>query len=127
MTGAAAEEAGAAVGPAHATVRRYFEMWNSGDISIAPDVLCPDWTDHAHPDLAGVADVQSAVTRIRTARPGLRFHVETVLGSGDELLSVVGGVGDASRPGVVDSHLVWLVRLRGGRMAEMWTYRRTSG
>ena len=108
--------------PSHQVANHYFEMWNTGDTSIAPEVLSPDWTDHAHPDVSRPADVQRAVEQTRTARPGLRFRIETILGDGD-LLSVIGGVGHESRPGEMDSRLIWLIRLADGRMTEMWTYR----
>lgn len=101
---------------------RYFHMWNTGDTSIAPEVLGADWADHAHPEISGPADVQRAVEQTRAARPGLRFEIETILGDGD-LISVVGGVGHESRPGEMDSRLIWLIRLVDGRMTEMWTYR----
>ncbi len=32
---------------------RYFEMWNTGDSSIATEILSPDWMDHAHPEVTG--------------------------------------------------------------------------
>lgn len=50
--------------PSHHVVQRYFQMWNTGDTSIAPEVLSPDWADHAHPEVSGPADVQRAVTQI---------------------------------------------------------------
>jgi len=109
----------------HHVVLRYFQMWNTGDTSIAPEVLSPGWTDHAHPEVTGPADVQRAVTQTHASRPGLRFHIDTILGS-DDLLSVVGGVGHESRPGMIDSHLIWLIRILDGQMAEMWTYRRNT-
>ncbi|MER5665936.1 nuclear transport factor 2 family protein [Streptomyces mirabilis] len=108
--------------PSHQVVQRYFQMWNTGDISVAPEVLSPDWTDHAHPEVNGPADVQRAVTQTRATRPGLRFYIDTILGN-DDLLSVVGGVGHESRPDAIDSRLIWLIRLLDGQMVEMWTYR----
>ncbi|MCX4851155.1 nuclear transport factor 2 family protein [Streptomyces sp. NBC_00893] len=108
--------------PSHQVVRRYFQMWNTGDLSIAPQVLSPDWTDHAHPEVNGPADVQRAVTQTHTTRPGLRFYIDTILGD-DDLLSVVGGVGHESRPRAIDIRLIWLIRVLDGQMVEMWTYR----
>jgi len=108
--------------PSHQVVHRYFRVWNTGDTTLALEVLDPNRTDHAHPEVEGPADVQRAVMQIRATRPGLRFHIDTILG-GDDLLSVVGGVGQGSRPDTMDSHLIWRVRLADGRMAEMWTYR----
>jgi ketosteroid isomerase-like protein len=109
----------------HQVVRQYFQMWNSGDTSIAPQVLAPDWTDHAHPDINGYADVQRAVEQTRAARPGLRFHIDSILDD-DQLLAVVGGVGHEDRPDILDSRLIWLIRVTDGQMAEMWTYRLNS-
>lgn len=95
-------------------ITRYLDMWNTGDVSIAPEVLSPGWVDHAHPEVDSIEKVQEAVLGIRAARPGLVFHVDAVLGGGGDLVAVVGHVG-ASR-------LIWLVRVEDGLMAEMWTY-----
>ncbi|MFI5774378.1 nuclear transport factor 2 family protein [Streptomyces sp. NPDC051658] len=111
--------------PSHHVAQRYFQMWNTGDTSIAPEVLSPDWADHAHPEVTGPAGFQRAVTHTHASRPGLRLHIDTILGT-DDLLSAVGGVGHESRPGTIDSHLIWLIRLLDGQMAEMWTYRRST-
>jgi len=95
-------------------VERYFEMWNSGDVSIAREVLSPRWVDHAHPEVDSIAKVEESVLAIRAVRPDLVFHVDAVLRGDGGLVAVVGHVG-ASR-------LVWLVRVEDGLMAEMWTY-----
>jgi len=103
----------------HAVVARYFEMWNTGDSSIAAQILCPDWADHAHPEVSGPDSVRQAVGRLRAAQPDLRFAITAILGGGD-LVAAVGEVGRG--PGTAASRLVWLIRLEGDRMAEMWTY-----
>jgi hypothetical protein len=103
-------------------VLRYFEMWNTGDSTIAGEVLHPEWRDHAHPEVAGVGDVRRAVERVRAARPELRFEISAVLSEGDDLLAAVGEVIRGSGPTLTASRLIWLIRLRGGLMAEMWTY-----
>jgi hypothetical protein len=89
-------------------------MWNTGDVSIAPEVLSPRWVDHAHPDIDSIEKVQQSVRIIRAAQPGLVFHVDSVLSDGGDLVAVVGHVGV--------SRLVWVVRVEDGLMAEMWTY-----
>ena len=96
----------------HSPVTRYFDMWNTGDVSIAREVLSPRWIDHAHPEVDGIAGVEEAVRAIR----GLTFHIDAVLEEGEDgnLVAAVGRVG-ANR-------LIWLVRLEDGLMAEMWTY-----
>lgn len=105
-------------------IMRYFDMWNSGDTTIADQILHPDWVDHAHPEVTGPAGVQQAVQTIRAAHPNLHFTVHTLVGDND-LIAVVGSVGrpqQATTPG----HLIWLIRLTDGLMAEMWTYQQTQ-
>lgn len=102
-------------------VLRYFEMWNTGDVSIAGEVLHPEWRDHAHPEVAGVGDVRRAVEQMRAARPELRFEISAVLNEGD-LLAAVGEVTLGSGGTATSSRLIWLIGMRDGLMAEMWTY-----
>jgi hypothetical protein len=111
-------------GSADSVVTRYFDMWNTGDTTIADQILHPDWVDHAHPEIAGPAGVQQAVATIRAARPDLHFTIHTILG-GNDLIAAVGSVGQpqaTSTPG----HLIWLIRLVDGLMAEMWTYQQNQ-
>ncbi|GII61127.1 hypothetical protein Skr01_12120 [Sphaerisporangium krabiense] len=118
------ESAGLPAGGAGGVVGRYFAMWNTGDCAAAEEIVAPGWGDHAHPEVRGPEGVREAVARVRAARPGLRFAIEAYLGDG-ELVAAVGtaaaGASDAGTP------LIWLVRLEGGRMAEMWTYAGAAG
>lgn len=69
--------------------------------------------------------MEGAVERTRAARPDLRFDIRTMLCDGD--LGAVAGVvhlGSDAEPSQSLVHLMWLIRLADGRMAEMWTYRR---
>ncbi len=59
-------------------VARYFQMWNTGDTSIAMEVLGPDWLDDAHPEVSSPCGVQRAAemwtyqaTATAAARHGL--------------------------------------------------------
>jgi ketosteroid isomerase-like protein len=31
-------------------VKRYLELWNTGDSAIAAEILAPDYVDHTHPN-----------------------------------------------------------------------------
>lgn len=104
-------------------VLRYFEMWNTGDSTVAGEVLHPEWRDHAHPEIAGPDDVQGAVEHVRAAQPDLRFDISAVLSEG-ELLAAVGEVSRGAGSAAPVSGLIWLIRVRDGLLAEMWTYRR---
>src|SRR5580704_8599862 len=59
-------------------VRRYFEMWNTGDRTEADAVLGPTYLDHAHPSVVGPAAVRSLVRRFRAENPEARMVVEIV-------------------------------------------------
>jgi len=108
-------------GSTDGVIARYFDMWNTGDITIADQILHPDWIDHAHPEVTGIAGVQQAVQAVRAARPDLRFTIHTVLGDND-LVAAVGSVGRHQQAADAPGHLIWLIRLVDGLMAEMWTY-----
>jgi hypothetical protein len=108
-------------GPADSVITRYFDMWNTGDTTIADQILHPDWVDHAHPEVTGTAGVQQAVQTIRAARPDLHFTIHTILGDND-LVAAVGSVGQPQQATNSPGHLIWLIRLVDGLMAEMWTY-----
>jgi hypothetical protein len=109
---------------ANTVVMRYFDMWNTGDTAIADQILHPDWVDHAHPEVIGPAGVRQAVQTIRATRPDLHFTIHSVLGDND-LIAVVGCVGQAQRATAAPGRLIWLIRLVDGLMAEMWTYQQT--
>lgn len=113
-----------AAGSARSMVARYFDMWNTGDVSIAAQILHPDWIDHAHPEVTGVDAVQQAVQSIRAARPELHFHIDAILGD-DDLVAVVGAAG-RSQATTPSDRLIWLIRLAHGRMAEMWTFQQNQ-
>ncbi len=108
-------------GSARSTVRRYFDMWNTGDTTLADQILHRDWLDHAHPEVTGPAAVKRAVQTIRDARPDLHFTIHNVLGDND-LIAVVGSVGQTQLNTDSPGRLIWLIRLVDGLMAEMWTY-----
>jgi predicted SnoaL-like aldol condensation-catalyzing enzyme len=103
-------------------VMRYFEMWNTGEVSIAHQLVHPDWTDHAHPDVKGPEGVRQAVDSIRHTRPDLCIRITAALGDGD-LVAVVGEVSHDNDS--TASPLIWLIRIEDHRVAEMWTYSRT--
>ncbi|OHV40695.1 MULTISPECIES: ester cyclase [Pseudofrankia] len=98
-------------------VEHYFEMWNSGDTSIASEIIAVDWVDHAHPEVRGPEEVARAIEQIRAARPDLCFTIDSVLGDRD-LVAAVG----AAR----GTRLIWLFRVEKGQLTELRTYRDTS-
>jgi predicted ester cyclase len=96
-------------------VRRYMEMWNTGNVVLADEVLAPTWVDHAHPEVRGSESVKQAVRKIRAAFPDFRITIESMVSEGD-LVALRGTV----RTEIV-SRVMWFVRLIDGKMGEMWT------
>jgi predicted SnoaL-like aldol condensation-catalyzing enzyme len=103
-----------------AIVRHYLEMWNTGNIALADEVLAPDWVDHAHPEVTGPESVKQAVSKIRAAFPDFHIIIESIVGEGD-LVAVHATV---RRGG--SSRVMWFVRIADGKMAEMWTGSETA-
>jgi hypothetical protein len=66
--------------------------------------------------------VERAVKSVRAARPDLHFHIDAILGDAD-FVAVVGSVGNMPSVAAEVSRLIWLIRVKDGRLAEMWTYR----
>ena len=60
-----------------------------------------------------------------SALVGSTTPIGAILGDGD-LVAVVGTASRGPRPSPAATRLIWLIRLEGGQMAEMWTYRDTS-
>jgi ketosteroid isomerase-like protein len=106
-------------------VARYFDMWNTGDVSAAPAILSQDWIDHAHPEVAGPTGVQRAIEQIKAAQPDLRFHIERILADADRI-AAIGSVRQGPDLNTPGTGMIWLVRMADGQMAEMWTYRSTT-
>ena len=98
-----------------ALVRRYLEMWNTGHVELADEVLAPTWVDHSHPEATGPESVKQAVLKIRAAFPDFSITIESMVGEGD-LVALRGMV----RREIV-SRVMWFVRLADGKMLEMWT------
>lgn len=107
-----------------AVVARYFEMWNTGDTSIAAEILSKKWIDHSHPEVSGIEGVRRSVESVRAARPSMRFTIDAMLSDGSPLVGAVGRV--RLRSDSPSSQMVWLFEVRDGRLAQLWTYRQAS-
>ncbi|MGI5177354.1 aldo/keto reductase [Dactylosporangium sp. CA-152071] len=92
-------------------VRRYFEMWRTGDASTVDSLLAPDWTDHGHPSVRTPADVAATVAATGRA---IDVELDTVLSDG-ATVTATGRVGDTP--------LAWVFRTDAGRLASLRTYR----
>src|SRR5438105_2807322 len=65
-------------------VRRYVELWSTGNLELADEVLAADFVDHTHPNQApGPASVKEAVQAFREGFPDAHISIEQMLGEGD--------------------------------------------
>ena len=67
-----------------ALVSQYIELWDTGNLALADEVLAPDFVDHVHPELApGPESVKREVAAFRAAFPDAHITVEQMIGEGD--------------------------------------------
>ncbi|HZS76014.1 MAG TPA: ester cyclase [Ktedonobacteraceae bacterium] len=64
--------------------RRYVEMWNTGNLSLADEILSPEYVDHTHPDRSpGPDGVKREIRAFREAFPDSYARVEQMISEGD--------------------------------------------
>lgn len=101
-------------------VRRYFEMWNTGEGTLADEVLGPQYVDHAHPDVIGPAAERSIAPRFHKAHPDARMTFE-ILGADAEYVAVRNTIRKTADGEPVEGTA--LFRIGGGRIVEQWSWR----
>jgi hypothetical protein len=115
--------AAASIEASKALVRRYFEMWNTGQGAVADELLGATYVEHAHPDLLGPGAARSLVPRLHGLYPGVVVTAEVVMADA-EFVVVRTGVS----PGDADGHPsgprrgVALFRVADGKLAEQWSW-----
>jgi ketosteroid isomerase-like protein len=102
-------------------VRRYFDMWNTGEGRVADEVLGPRYLDHAHPHVIGPAAARSIAPRFHKAHPDARMTFE-VLGADAEYVAVRRTMLKTrdGEPVVVSGAA--LFRIGDGRIVEQWSW-----
>jgi predicted SnoaL-like aldol condensation-catalyzing enzyme len=121
---AARERVGLSVAQAEASkslVRRYFEMFNTGEGTVADEVLSRQYVDHAHPDVIGPAAVRSIAPRFHKANPDARMTPE-ILGADAEYVAVRNTIRKTKGGETVEVSGTALFRIGGGRIVEQWSW-----
>lgn len=70
------------------TMRRYFDVYEQGNIELLDELLSPDYVNHtpATPELpTGPEGVKGVVTMFRSAMPDLRVVIEDMIAEGDKV------------------------------------------
>jgi predicted SnoaL-like aldol condensation-catalyzing enzyme len=108
-----------------AVVRRYIEIWNTGNVALADELLAPTYVDHAHPEVTGPESVKQAMPKFRATFPDFRISIGDIVSEGD-LVALRATLRRTQQGKEVVSQVMWFVRLAHGKMAELWTGSETS-
>jgi predicted SnoaL-like aldol condensation-catalyzing enzyme len=103
-----------------ALVRRYFDMWNSGDGSVADAILGPTYLDHAHAEVIGPAALRSLVPRFRATNPGSYMTIEIVAANG-EYVAIRNCIARTVGGKTTTSDGIAVFRAAAGKLAEHWS------
>jgi predicted ester cyclase len=71
-----------------AIMRRFWDVWEQGNIDLLDELLSPDYINHnlAAPDLStGPEGVKAVVSMFRSAMPDLKVVVEDMIADGDKV------------------------------------------
>lgn len=67
-----------------ALVKRYVELWSTGNLALADEVIAPNYVDHTHPSQApGPEAVKQEVLAFRAGFPDAHIIIEQMIGEED--------------------------------------------
>ncbi|HEX6484462.1 MAG TPA: ester cyclase [Ktedonobacteraceae bacterium] len=112
-----------------ALVSRYVELWNTGNLALADEVLAADFVDHAHPEFTPGADsVKQAVIDFRIGFPDAHVTIEHMMSEGDMVamhnvirgthLGVFAGFPPTGKEMVLRG--MGFIRIANWKMVELW-------
>ena len=113
-----------------ALVRRWVDLWNTGNLDAVGEFVTPDYVRHDPngPEVRGPEAERQLVAMYLAAFPDLRFTVEHLLAEGDTVLArlTARGTHRGELLGIpptgkqVTVAVMDLFRLAGGKIAEQW-------
>jgi ketosteroid isomerase-like protein len=99
-------------------VQKMYDIFNAGEIDRADEVLAPDF--YSHPLKGGVEAVKKSWAATRQAFPDIRVVVEDLLADGDKVASRTRIHGMKAGSGDTQPMIMEFIRLKDGRIAEIW-------
>ena len=117
--------------------RAYEEVWNRGNLSVADELIAPDFINHAASPGSnrGPESMRGSVTWARNAFPDVHFEIEELVAEGD----IVAGrltmsathegplMGEPPTGRSVRTNHMHFVRFRDGKAVEHWGVRDDLG
>jgi steroid delta-isomerase-like uncharacterized protein len=117
--------------------RFYEEVWNRGNLSVADELIAPDFINHAASPGSnrGPESMRGSVTWARNAFPDLHFEIEELIAEGDIVAGrlTMSGTHEGSLMGEpptgrsVRTNHMHFVRFRDGKAVEHWGVRDDLG
>lgn len=114
-----------------ATLRRIYDLFNSGDLDSLDEFVAPEIVDH-NPDpgqAPGLQGVKEMFKEFRAAVPDLRVSAEEIFASGDKVVAR-GTISGTDLGGLLPDppptaksfsvDLIDIVRFEGGKAVERW-------
>ena len=103
-----------------AVFRQYIEMWNTGNVILADEVLAANYRDHAHPEVTGADSVKQSMLKVRESFPDFHITIDQIIGQG-ELVAVRAIIRRTQQGKENISRVMWFVRVEDGKMVDLWT------
>lgn len=111
-------------------VRRYVELWNTGNLPLADEILAPEFVDHTHPGRApGPESVKDEIKTFRAAFPDAQVDVEQMIGEADTVAfrfiargthqGTFGPFPPTGKEAVLTG--MDFVRIADGKLVELWS------
>jgi len=113
-----------------ALVRRYLDLYRTGDLRIADEVIDSNFVDHSHLEPPpGPADVKRMVGSVHSAFSDTSFVVDDLIGEGDivafrfTLTGVHTGIFDGIPPTGKRFALTGMdfIRIANSKLVELWS------
>lgn len=109
-------------------VRRYFDMFNSGDLSQLADIVSQDYGDKLDGQSSGIEVIRSYLEGLKSSFPDFTWTIEQIIGEGDRVavMNRVSGThmndfGEVKASGNrVDFAAFQFYRIADGKLAEHW-------
>ncbi len=117
-----------------AIVRKYIELWSTGNLALADEVLAANFVDHRHPNQAlGPESVKQEIKAFRDGFPDACITVEQMIGEGDTVafrfvlrgthLGTFAGFPPTGKEDVLTG--ADFVRIADSKMVELWSIQET--
>ena len=113
--------------------RTYEELLNGGELSVADELVAPDFVNHEAPPGKdrGPESMRGLATMLRTAFPDLHFTIEDLVAEGDTVAGrvIMSGTHEGPFMGMppterfVRQDQMHIVRFRDGKAIEHWGVR----